>query len=547
MPLKLSKTDQAFRNPVLFAGEAKKINLDRVLLNLFMLIKYNGAKPTLRVGRKEFKVSTLVKQLVKREPEGVVKGFSENKDIVELWITANLVDLVHRGNIEKERLVSLKAIHLNSYKYRNQKYARDYNISKQIYNMLQEAPSDFVVKLRDFLGTGWNDLTKSLDPGNNIDLDTLGILRIVENEMKKDMPSGDSRVIPEPCICPGQARIFTDDVRRLLVYQDTIPRHVLLEYLRTIIGIHTGLYLFRLFYILPDWIKKGERNIICKSCPVQGDSANPFENCPYQSFLVVDCGNDPNSDMAKLSEEDANFYYARIHDYIRSTFAVNLALQFTNKMETKRIEDIDNALAAIQAKNTDWDSYFKIRLQNLFGALKSSEEDEILVVFKPIMDLGLSNYETFIEVVNQARASFHYKYHVQLVDSLFQSNKETGLIWFGRSRKYKRRFWLSSRLLETFVQLSVLKVKKDHKGKMAFVSEPILIDDFVQWLEKRYGFIINGIAHERYMDTGIAIHQAFKYNIIKLKERLREIGFFNVLSDAHIMQRIRPRYYISKN
>lgn len=547
MPLKLNKTDQVFRNPIIFAGEPTTIDLDRVLLNLFMLIKYHGAKPAVRVGRKEFGIETIVKQLIKREPEGVVKGFKDNEDVVYQWVACNLVDLVYRGNIEREAFVSLKAIHLNSYKYRNPKHARDRNISKQVYNMLQEAPEEFVIKLRYFLGKGWNDLTKSLDPGNNIDLDTLGILRIVEKEMKKDMPSGDNRVLPEPCVCPGQARVFSDDIRRLLVYQDTIPRHVLLEYIRTLIGIHVGLYLLRLFNILPDWIKNGKRHTTCKSCPVQGDHIDPFKQCPYQSNLVVDCGNDPNSEMAKLAEEDTAFYYARIHDYIRSTFAINMALQFIDKKEINRIEDIDEALDAMKTSNTDWQQYFKIRLQNLFHDLKDSGDDEIFNVFKPILDLDLPPFETFIEVVNQARASFHYKYHVQLIDSLFQSNKETGLIWLGRSRKYRRRFWLSSRLLETLVQLSVLKSTKGNDGKTKFISEPILIDDFVQWVEKRYGFIINGITHERYLDTGIAIHQAFKYNIIRLKERLREIGFFNVLSDAHIMQRIRPRYHINQN
>jgi len=547
MPLKLGKTDQEFRNPLIFTGEAKNIDLDRVLLNLFMLIKYHGAKPSLRTGRKEITINTIVKQLVKREPEGVVKGFSDQEDVVYAWVAANLVDLVFRGKPEKEAMVSLRSIHLNSYKYRNPKHARDYNISKQVYNMLQEAPGDFVVKLREFLGMGWNDLTKSLDPGDNIDLDTLGILRVVEKEMKKDMPSGDNRVLPEPCICPGQARVFSDDVRRLLVYQDTVPRHVLLEYLRTLIGIHVGLYLFKLIKIIPSWIKKGTRDPICVSCPVQGDLENPFTACPYQSELVVDCGNEPLLDMAKLSEEDAAFYYARVHDYIRSTFAINMALQYLNKTDHRRVEEIDEALTAMKNKGDKWDAYFEIRLQNLFASLKEDEADEVRDVFKPIIDLGLTPFETFVEVVNQARASFHYKYHMQLIDSLFQSNRETGLIWMGRSRKYKRRFWLSSRLLETMVQLSVLRSINDGDGKRRFVSEPILIDEFVAWMENRYGFIINGIAHEQYLDAGIAVHQAFKNNIINLKERLREIGFFNVLSDAHIMQRIRPRYHIIKS
>ena len=132
-----------------------------------------------------------------------------------------------------------------------------------------------------------------------------------------------------------------------------------------------------------------------------------------------------------------------------------------------------------------------------------------------------------------------------MLDSLFQKNKENGLLWAGKSKYLGRRFWLSSRLLETLVQLAVLK-EDSESSENPYFSEPILIEDFLQSLLARYGFIINGISHPRFEQAGIDAHQAFQDNVQNLKQRLREIGFFNVLSDAYIMQRIRPRYPIVK-
>lgn len=541
MALRLSQPDQEFRNRFIFTGDAKTIDLDRVLLNLFMLIKYHGVRPTPRRGRKTVTTETFVKQLIKRESEGLIHNFSSNEDVVHCWVKSNLVDMVNRGNPEKETVVSLRAIHLNAYQYRNPKHARDYYISEQVYNMLIESPVQVVTELRDFLEIGWDKLSESIAANPDLDLDTLGILRIIEKGIAKETPSGDNTYKPVKCLCTGQARVFADDVRRLLVYKRTVPRHVLLEYLRTLIGIHVGLYLLKLFKLLPDWVKRGTRHSVCKNCPIQGNADAPFKDCPYHSNFIVDCGNDPDSDMAALSVEDAALHYARIHDYIRATFAINMALQFLQKTtDQRKPEDLDEAMAVIKEMGPNWDPYFNIRLQNLFSGIDENDKE----LFRPILDLNLPPFDTFIEVVTQARASFHFHYHRQMIDSLFQSNRESGLIWSGRSRRYKRRFWLSSRLLETLVQLSVLKINSDQNSSHPFCSEPILIDDFVNWLENRYGFIINGVGHERFQSAGIMIHQAFKENTLRLKERLREIGFFSVLSDAYIMQRIRPRYPI---
>ena len=46
--MKLSKQDQEFRNPKLFYPDPKSVDLDRVLINLFLLLRCNGTRPVTR-------------------------------------------------------------------------------------------------------------------------------------------------------------------------------------------------------------------------------------------------------------------------------------------------------------------------------------------------------------------------------------------------------------------------------------------------------------------------------------------------------------------
>jgi hypothetical protein len=99
-------------------------------------------------------------------------------------------------------------------------------------------------------------------------------------------------------------------------------------------------------------------------------------------------------------------------------------------------------------------------------------------------------------------------------------------------------------MLEVFVQLAVLKWQED-AGHKHFYTEPILIDSFVEWLEHRYGFVLTGSIDAKDSPT-LTDHAAFRENIGHLKRQLREIGFFDDLSDAFNAQTIRPRYTIDQ-
>ena len=95
------------------------------------------------------------------------------------------------------------------------------------------------------------------------------------------------------------------------------------------------------------------------------------------------------------------------------------------------------------------------------------------------------------------------------------------------------------------VQLSVLKWT-EKGGKKEFYSDPILIEDFLAWMEARYGCVIGGSQLARGKGpVTMEEHQAYRDNVrCTLKDRLREIGFYDDLSDAYNASAIRPRYPI---
>lgn len=114
MPIKLNKEESVFRNELIFTADAKQINIDYTLVNLFMLLKHNGIRPSQRTRRGEnvfINIEKLKTIFEKLEEDGQLEGFKDNPEAAELWLRTNLVNLVNRGNTDKEEISSLKPIH----------------------------------------------------------------------------------------------------------------------------------------------------------------------------------------------------------------------------------------------------------------------------------------------------------------------------------------------------------------------------------------------------------------------------------------------------
>ena len=120
-------------------------------------------------------------------------------------------------------------------------------------------------------------------------------------------------------------------------------------------------------------------------------------------------------------------------------------------------------------------------------------------------------------------------------------NSESQVLADGRrSRKHPRRGSLGSKLLETLVQLLVLR-QNEHG---IYETRALSIDELAQLIRDRYGLIINGSNEPRFAGADVETHAAFKDNMEAFKNKLRQIGFYTDLSDAYLLQKIRPRYKI---
>jgi len=520
MAIKISKEESIFRNELVFIAEAKAINIDYTLISLFMLLRYNGQKPrqlSRGTGVTSIEIGHINKAIGLLERDNKVIGYSDNTEAIEPWIRNNLVNLVFRGKIDKEKLASLRPIHLESYRVRNASVARDYNSADQMYLMLSANPQ---VKddLKKFLIEGWDATTDTLNNLDNLDIDSLGMLNIIPKITPRfvlDTNTTLNRIEP---ILKEQSELFCDDIRRLLVYKEEIPRSVLVDYLKTIISFHLSLYTQKLIHFLPKMIDKGTTSI--------EDDWN----------IVIDTTDDFESKVSHYAIEDADRLYNGIYKYIVSTFKINASLKYLD-LEKDNSSNLEKALNELKNESPEKENYFRVRFNYLLEDL--DEEDKLLV--DDLVKYEESYLDKYLAIILNSKAKHQLKEYRRFLANISQNNSDRGFMAQGRSKKHPRRFVMGTRLLETLVQIMVLESKEDH-----FVTRSLSIEELMNTLRERYGLIINGITEERFKDANVNTHLAFKENVEAFKHKLRQIGFYDDLSDAYILQKVRPRYQLNQ-
>ena len=517
MAIKLSKEESLFRNELIFIMDHKGINIDNTFVNLFMLLKHNGERRRQRArgGSGLVEISNLKNVFSKLEEEGIVSGFKENPEAGELWLRSNLLNMTYRGNIDKEKISSLRPIHLESYRVRNSKQARDYNSADQVYLMLSSNP---LVRedLKNFLLEGWDQTTNQINSSNNLDVDSLGILQIIKKVNPGFLDSNTNLNQIKPLL-KKQSELYCDDVRRLLIYKNLIPRNVLIDYLKNITSLHLSIYFQKLVYALPKMVEKGTIDI--------SDNWN----------IVIDATDSYASRISKFSVEDAKSLFNNFNDYIKATYQINATFRRL-KLDKNDSKNLESALKVLKEKPMDFEMYFETVWDSNYNSL--DEEDKLLV--KDLVKYENTYFDRYIELILKARGKYLYKFNTYLVDYISQKNSDNGIMAQGRSKKHPRKFVLGTRLLETLVQILVLEVKNDH-----FITKSLSIEELIDQMKDRYGLIINGLKEERFKNPDINTNLAFKENVEAFKHKLREIGFYNDLSDAYILQKIRSRYKLN--
>jgi hypothetical protein len=95
------------------------------------------------------------------------------------------------------------------------------------------------------------------------------------------------------------------------------------------------------------------------------------------------------------------------------------------------------------------------------------------------------------------------------------------------------------------LQIAVLKVGGG--GPLGYQTDEIRVEDLLLFLRDRYGLYLDRFPPgEGFADATIEDRESLRHNKEAFKNKLREIGFFQDLSDAYITQHVTPRYRIAE-
>lgn len=519
MPL-IDKDEKTFREPYIFACDMKAITLDNVLVNLFMLMRNNGARIKLMLKTGTFHdIKSLKKYFHILEDNGEVQGYSDNPEAIESWIRSSLVNMVFRGKA-KENVASMRPLHLESYRIRNQRHTRDYNSADQLFIMLSQRP-EVMKALKDYLCIGWDNVSRQIVDSPTLDVDTAGILHLIKL-VDIDTKVSTSQMVIKP-ILEKQANLFCDDVMRLLAYQYSIPRSVFIDYLRVLTGFHLSLYFQKLIYLLPKMVKEGKLE-------VEDDWSQ-----------VVDLTDKLESSVSPIACADMERTLNGIMDYIRASYSIKVMRRLVTPHAS-----VATALSMIKNPSVENNADINAILRNIYNKyyVNAKTTEEIQEAEQNVKDLQEylqyedTPLEKYVQCLMKVGAAYQLKYSQQFLDKASMKNESSALMIDGRSRKHTRRGAIGSKLLEVLVQLLVLNQKDN--GELE--SRPLSIRQLAQEIRDRYGLIIDGTGETRFKDADIKTHLAFKENMTALKNKLRQIGFYTDLSDASSLQKIRPRY-----
>jgi hypothetical protein len=387
-----------------------------------------------------------------------------------------------------------------------------------------------------------------------IDVETQALLRLLD-EVKGDAPDTKSGRDSFSPLCVGAADLLAEDIQRLLFYQRFIPRSVMVEYLKVLIAFHLGLYHLRLLKLLPALVRRKGADPTCATgaCPMNPKSLeNPFGDCPYRVGLLVDVAGQPGTPMATLAERSADTHYRRIPGFLRAYFATKKLDEFATDLvrrgkltkPTSGEFSVGEVLQLLDAPlKAEREKFFGQRVSGLVEETSGAKDAELDPEVKAVTEMGLSEFDAYIEMIVALRGPFHRKYVTQCLDSLLLKNRAGALIAQGRTKEAPRRFVLDSRLLEVLLQIAVLKQGTDggfHTGEMR-------VDELLVFLRERYGIFIDQLPRgDGFATTSIEDRRALRDNVRAFTGRLREVGFYRDLSDAYVTQTITPRFRIAE-
>lgn len=534
----ITKNHKTFRWATLMPVDANNIILEQAFARFLVLVRTKG-RPITSTTKNTLYPENLV-EIVKDDTAHFqgVSGDPQRERLLEHWLASDFATCIRAGMGRggKERVASLKPLHMSTIKLLDPRIrSQDRDLSLFLYNVFRE--TDLIIGENSLLlpylqkGTqpfGDTDLKIHEPSASALDVETLFLLRLLEH-FKADLPDNRKKVPPHTFLCPAHQQLFINDTARLLVYKDVIPRRELIQYLISLFSFHSALYCLRTFSLVLKLVDS--KKYRCSKCKgLKADTLHLMGECDHHPDIFVDLTNGQSKTCDELAKQKVAKHYGLMFRYFRAHYFLKKLDEFAQTFPgyNGSIEELIPFMT-----HRDLNGFFRTKLAEVTQVEEDAEPDPEI---KAILDLKLDPLDAYVEVLYQKTFKSRSRNHKALMASLCGLNREDGFLHGGRGKH--RKYVLGNQLLEILVQLAVVNVNRNGE----FITRPIPVKDFVQWLRQRYGILIDTTGEP---NDSPDVARALELNYSALKDRLRQLGFFTDLSDASISQVIKPRFPIT--
>lgn len=355
-----------------------------------------------------------------------------------------------------------------------------------------------------------------------------------------------------PPACPRQEQALAEDlVSYLFAYSERMPVQALTAYLKPLINLELFSYSLRLVHAVNALVRDPSQ--------LPAAMGNESEAAPPELYL------DFTGRVGSLSHQMAADAVRRDIEAYQQFFGSNLQLRHLDRYAEKlkgstrhkaRTSQLlpsasygPEYLLAILQLHADpilgpqiesyaYDDYEKIIKVNL-GEDAEAQDDEELQQLEGMTAAATSDLEKLIILLDAGQRGKMLGKYLQWFSSVGGINRTDGVL---RGVQRNRRSWRyapGNDLLAVLVQLAAVRLAPPNATGDAKVMAELSLRDFLGFLERRFGIIIDRPPQGR---TGAEYHAAARENLRAMLARLRQMGIFTDLSDDFTAQRLQPPY-----
>ena len=357
-----------------------------------------------------------------------------------------------------------------------------------------------------------------------------------------------------PPACPRQEQALADDlVSYLFAYSERMPSQALVAYLKPLLNLELFIYALRLVYAINALVRDPSQ------LPAAMGDAD--EAAPPEIYL------DFTGNVGGLSHQMAADAVRRDVEAYQHFFRANLSLRqldsYVKKLKSHpRHKDLVNAnlpasehgpaylqaiLALLEHSRLGSiidDTYAQGDIDTIENQNAQREgEEDLAESIEQLTATAQSNFEKLVILLDHAQRDKIIVNYVQWFASAGGINRNDGILAGVQRNRRSWRYAPSNELLAVLVQLAAVRMAPPNAAPDERVVAEIRLRDFLAFLERRFGFIIDRPPHGQH---GAEYHAAARENLRAMLARLRQMGIFTDLSDDFTAQRLRPPYTTSR-